>query len=108
MAFQILLCVLCFANGNDAFAFSGDPTDYFEPFLGLDSIFGAISSLRFEFWFHSAISSRGFEFLHRFEHRVRVLVQFFTIAVTGFEFLFNSDQMVRIWGCPRAGYFQAI
>ena len=81
--------------------------------------------------------SRGFEFLHRFEHRVRVLVQFFTIAATGFEFLCNSDQMVRIWGvphgtlfsshlskgfevlcnsdqmvrilgCPRAGYFQVI
>ena len=62
MACQILLCVLCFANGNDAFAFLGDPADYFEPFLVLDSIFGAISSLRFEFWCHSAILSTGFEF----------------------------------------------
>ena len=79
MACQILLCVLCFANGNDAFAFLGDPADYFEPFLVLDSIFGAISSLRFEFWCHSAILCRGFEFL--------------TILSTGFEFWCNSSQL---------------
>ena len=116
MACQILLCVLCFANGNDAFAFLGDPADYFELVLALDSIFGAILSQGFELWCHlqhwlkflQAILSRGFEFLHRFEHRVRVLLQFFTMAATGFEFLCNSDQMVRIWGCRRAGYFQAI
>ena len=116
MACHILLCVLCFVDGNDAFPFLGDPADDFELLLVLDSIFGAILSLGFEFWCHfqhwlkflQAILSRGFEFLHHFEHRVRVLVKFFTIAFTGFEFLCNSDQMVRILGCPRARYFQAI
>ena len=108
MACHILPRVLCFVDGNDAFPFLGDPADYFELFLALDSIFGAILSLGFEFWCHSAILSRWFEFLHHFQHRVRVFVQFFTIAVTGFEFLCNSDQMVRILGCPRAVYFQAI
>ena len=99
MACHILLCVLCFVDGNDAFPFLGDPADDFELLLVLDSIFGAILSLGFELRCHlqhwlqflKTILSRGFEFLHRFEHRVRVLVQFFTIAVTGFEFLWNSN-----------------
>ena len=66
MGCHILLCVLCFVDGNDAFAFLGDPAGYFELFLALDSIFGAILSLEFEFWCHSSY----------FEQKVRVFAPF--------------------------------
>ena len=101
-------------DGNDAFPFLGDPADYFELFLALDSIFGVILSLGFEFWCHfqhwlkflQAILSTGFAFWRHFEHRVRVFLEFFTISVTGFEFLCNSDQMVRILGAPGQDIFR--
>ena len=104
MACHMRLFVLCFLNGNGVFPFLGAPADYLNSFIALDSVFGAILSLGFEFWCHfqhwleflQAIFIIGFAFWRHFEHRVRVSVQFFTISVTRFNFLSNSDQMVRI------------
>ena len=114
MACHMRLFFLCFLNGNGVFPFLGAPADYFNLFLALDSVFYAILSLGFEFWCHfqhwleflQAILSTGFAFWRHFEHRVRVFLEFFTISVTGFEFLCNSDQMVRILGAPGQDIFR--
>ena len=81
MACHMRLFFLCFLNGNGVFPFLGAPADYFNSFLALDSVFGAILSLRFEFCCHfqhwleflQAILSTGFAFWRHFEHRVRSL-----------------------------------
>ena len=114
MACHMRLFFLCFLNSNVVFPFLGAPADYFNSLLALDSVFGAILSLGFEFWCHfqhwlgflQAVLSTGFAFWRHFEHRIRVFVQFFSILVTGFEFWCNSDQMVRIWGPPGQAIFK--